>query len=132
MAEPGSGWESDALARSQPIEPSVEPNVRRTLDHVDELVLGALGVGVGRPPSGRQPLMVDPGRRQAEVTAERRPDAKQFVDARIVEVIRSLDVGPVSDAGWTVGHFSLSRRLSRPFQALLTRLAKTFLAPPGR
>ena len=54
---------------------AVEPDVGLAFQHIDELVLGALGVRIGGAAAGRQPLVVDAKPGEAEVPSERRADA---------------------------------------------------------
>jgi len=84
------------------VQVAVDPGVRRPLDHIDELLLGALGVGKGGAPSWRQTHMMDANPGQAEQPAQRRADAHQLIVAVIVIVVSLLELAPVGDEGWAL------------------------------
>src|SRR5579862_5182346 len=98
VGDAGAGGKSHRVAGPQPIQTAVQPDVGRAFEHVDELLLGALGVRERGAAAGRQALVVDAEPGQAEVLAERRADGQQLVLAAVVVVVGPLDLAPMGDA----------------------------------
>jgi len=67
VADAGSSREPDRVAGLQPVQVAVDPGVGMAFEHEDELLLGALGVGIGGAPAGRQPFVVDADAGQASL-----------------------------------------------------------------
>ena len=70
VGQPVARLEADRVAGLQPMKHAVEPDVRGALQHVDELVLGLLGVGPAGAPARRQQLVVNAEAGKAVVPAE--------------------------------------------------------------
>jgi hypothetical protein len=98
VALPRAGREPDGIPGAEAVEPAVEPDVRRALDDIDELLLGALGMRIGATAAGQEPFVMDADPGKAEVPAECSPDAEKLVIPLIVRVIRALDIAPVGNA----------------------------------
>src|SRR5207249_553964 len=85
------------VAGREAMKVTVDPGVRVALDDIDELLFHALGMRIGGPPARRQQLVMDAEPLEAEDAAERRADAVQLVAARVMRIIRLLDLAIVLD-----------------------------------
>jgi hypothetical protein len=59
VSDAGACRKADAVAGGQTEELAVDPNVGRSLDHIDELLLRTFRMGKRGPSAGRQEFMVD-------------------------------------------------------------------------
>jgi hypothetical protein len=83
------------------MEVAVEPDVGRALDHVDEFLLGALGVRERRALAGLDPLVVDAELIEPKVPPIVSTPRHRLVVPGIAPGFSGFDLAPMDDRGMT-------------------------------
>ena len=111
VGQPVTGLEAHRVTRLQPIEHTIEPDIRRPFQHVDKLVLGLFGMGPAGAMAGFDNLVVDANAAKAEVFAEGAAAGKGLLTAGVVARRLLLQLAPVFDAGVAIHSGSFSMRM---------------------
>jgi hypothetical protein len=111
MGQPRPRRKPDRIAGAKAVQHPVQPDIRRTRDDMNELLLMAFGMGQRGSLPRCQPHVVDANGFQTKMVAQGRGLTHRLIRATKIAGVLLLDLGPVNDGRMT-GHSAASAAAS--------------------